>query len=95
MWPWTRDLGILSCRTSLGFYRPDLTPARKIFEYIRANALDSRSRIHGTLRLPCFLGPDVRTQKGVHIGLDEIRANEFCARLIIAEERDRHHRKRP
>jgi hypothetical protein len=25
---------------------------------------------------------------GVHIGLDEIRADEFCAMLIIAEERD-------
>jgi hypothetical protein len=24
----------------------------------------------------------------VHIGLDEIRADEFCAMLIIAEERD-------
>ena len=25
---------------------------------------------------------------GVHIDLDEIRADEFCAMLIIAEERD-------
>jgi hypothetical protein len=25
---------------------------------------------------------------GVRIGLDEIRADEFCAMLIIAEERD-------
>jgi hypothetical protein len=25
---------------------------------------------------------------GVHIGLDEIRGDEFCAMLIIAEERD-------
>ena len=25
---------------------------------------------------------------GVHIGLDEIRADEFCAMLITAEERD-------
>ncbi len=25
---------------------------------------------------------------GVHIGLDEIRADEFCAMLIISEERD-------
>jgi hypothetical protein len=25
---------------------------------------------------------------GVHIGLDEIRADEFCAMLIIVEERD-------
>src|SRR5450755_1821085 len=25
---------------------------------------------------------------GVHIGIDEIRADEFCAMLIIAEERD-------
>ena len=25
---------------------------------------------------------------GVHVGLDEIRADEFCAMLIIAEERD-------
>jgi hypothetical protein len=25
---------------------------------------------------------------GVHIGLGEIRAEEFCAMLIIAEERD-------
>ena len=25
---------------------------------------------------------------GVHIALDEIRADEFCAMLIIAEERD-------
>jgi hypothetical protein len=24
----------------------------------------------------------------VHIGLDEIRGDEFCAMLIIAEERD-------
>jgi hypothetical protein len=24
----------------------------------------------------------------VHIGLDEIRADEFCAMLIIADERD-------
>lgn len=25
---------------------------------------------------------------GAHIGLDEIRADQFCAMLIIAEERD-------
>ena len=25
---------------------------------------------------------------GVHIGLDEIRGDEFCAMMIIAEERD-------
>jgi hypothetical protein len=25
---------------------------------------------------------------GVHIGLEEIRADEFCAMLIIAEERN-------
>jgi hypothetical protein len=25
---------------------------------------------------------------GVHIGLDEIRGDEFCAMVIIAEERD-------
>ena len=25
---------------------------------------------------------------GLHIGLEEIRADEFCAMLIIAEERD-------
>jgi hypothetical protein len=25
---------------------------------------------------------------GVHIGLDELRGDEFCAMLIIAEERD-------
>ena len=31
---------------------------------------------------------------GVHIGIDEIRADEFCAMLIIAEERDLVNRKR-
>src|ERR1039457_5802430 len=31
---------------------------------------------------------------GVHIGLDEIRADEFCAMLIIAEERDQFDRAR-
>ena len=25
---------------------------------------------------------------GVHIGIDKIRSDEFCAMLIIAEERD-------
>ena len=29
-----------------------------------------------------------RAETGVHIGLDEIRADEFSAMLIIAEERD-------
>ena len=32
---------------------------------------------------------------GVHIGLDEIRADEFSAMLIIAEERDLLEREQP
>ena len=31
---------------------------------------------------------------GVHIGLDEIRADEFCAMLILADERDQLDRER-
>jgi hypothetical protein len=39
----------------------------------------------GARRRACSSGA---LQLGVHIGIDEIRADEFCAMLIIAEERD-------
>jgi len=44
--------------------------------------------IHRTLELRAALN------LGIHIGFEEIEADEFCAMLILEEERDRLDRER-